>query len=84
MRRHIAEVHNIEIRIDAKKVVGKPYPYICNKCDQDYKRQSALQRHKIAKHGGQVYKCELCTKQFKYLTNIRRHSKMMHNTGLNV
>ena len=84
LRRHIAEVHNIEIRIDAKKVVCKPYPYICNKCDQDFKRQSDLQRHKLAKHGGHMYKCDVCTKQFKYLTNLRRHAKMIHDAGLNV
>ena len=82
MRRHIAEVHNIEIRVDATKVVCKPYPHECNECDHVYKRKYDMKRHQAAKHGDQVYECEVCSKQFKYLTNLRRHLKTEHDVKI--
>ena len=81
LKSHIGEVHNKEIRYDAKKVVCMSYPYKCNKSEHAYKRKYDLQRHQEAKHGNQVYECVVCSKHFKYLTNMKRQRKTEHDAG---
>ena len=81
MNRNIAEVNNKEIRYDVYKVVCIAYPYTCNKCDHAYKSKYDLQRHHEDKHGNQVDECDVCSKYFKYLTNLKQHMQSEYDGG---
>ena len=65
--------------------VIKPNPtkdmkYACNECDvTPYLRWDGLKRHKLSKHEGFTYNCDMCEEKFKYHDKLKEHENFVHN-----
>ena len=56
--------------------------YKCQNCDYVSQDLSNHRRHLEGVHGGAVYKCKICSKEFKWQRSLRRHMAMNHPFGV--
>ena len=71
--RHLTEEHAI-INFNVKRVTVDDL-FSCDLCNFLSKRKYNLQQHKLKLHSNQSgsTSCDICTKTFKYGSNLRRH-----------
>ncbi|GAB0087886.1 hypothetical protein DMENIID0001_022430 [Sergentomyia squamirostris] len=64
----------------------KRYKCSFKDCNESFKWLSSYQRHKEthvdAKKENAKFKCDLCSKSFLYLSNLKRHIANSHDTGI--
>ena len=51
-------------------------------CDKKYRSNFALQSHRLAKHLGTTYTCEICDKKFGYKGGLDRHTNEVHGPSV--
>ncbi|PRD21472.1 UNVERIFIED_CONTAM: Zbtb49 [Trichonephila clavipes] len=54
--------------------------YGCNKCEKQYKTESALKKHRCFNDGLRPYLCKMCGKRFIRLYHLKRHSTLHAKT----
>ena len=55
--------------------------YKCQNCDYVSQDLSNHRRHLEGVHGGAMYKCMICSKDFKWQRSLRRHMVLNHSFG---
>ena len=55
--------------------------YECQHCDYVSQDLSNHRRHLEGVHGGAMYKCKICSKEFKWQRSLRRHMVLNHSFG---
>ena len=55
--------------------------YECQHCDYVSQDLSNHKQHLEGVHGGAVYKCKICSKEFKWQRSLRRHMVLNHSFG---
>ena len=53
----------------------------CDQCPYQAKQRTHLHQHKMTRHEGARYKCDLCEKDFAQPSFIGRHKKAVHGNG---
>merc|ERR1712082_473041 len=56
--------------------------YKCQTCDYVSQDLSNYRQHLEGVHGGAVFKCKICSKEFKWQRSLRRHMVLNHSFGL--
>ena len=52
--------------------------FLCDKCGQDFQRESDLKRHEISKHYGEKHACVCCGLEFTRKDNLEKHLVIVH------
>ena len=52
--------------------------YECQHCDYVSQDLSNHKQHLEGVHGGAMYKCKICSKEFKWQRSLRQHIAMIH------
>ena len=55
--------------------------YECQHCDYVSQDLSNYKQHLEGVHGGAMYKCKICSKEFKWQRSLRRHMVLNHSFG---
>ena len=54
----------------------------CDKCGKFYKNRKSLKEHERNVHEGKLYSCDVCTKTFSVLGNLKKHKEIHEKTNL--
>ncbi|OXA53749.1 hypothetical protein Fcan01_10106 [Folsomia candida] len=61
---------------------GKRATFLCAKCPKQFSQRGSLNSHMVAVHDqARKFKCTLCDKAFKWLSNLRYHEQVHANPG---
>ena len=79
LKRHQREQHfDVKFNIDFYEGLDPPKNFVCEQCDQKFKRMEHLSRHIQSTHSGNVFKCSQCDKIFGRQDALSRHIKSDH------
>lgn len=54
----------------------------CERCDETFAKLRSLHKHMGEEHGVQMFKCDICSAEFKSREGWRMHKTKMHLTGM--
>ena len=82
LNRHLTEEHDI-VNFNVKRA-NVDTIFSCYQCNFVTKRKYNLQQHKLKLHRSQsdLTSCDICSKTFKYISNLRRHFSNSHQPQL--